>query len=261
MLDFFVAVVLILSVIWGYLRGFLYDLLGLVALIVAFVGSAPFGENLGGALARNSAMSAGTAYVVVRVVAGVLIYVSLKISAVVANRKFGKTERGVTRRWNRNLGALGGLLSGLVTVLIVLFLADAVVKAFPESTNALVRVAEGSRFRRMVSSFNPADRFLLTDALRLIQAARDDPEVRRRLREDPHIQRILQNETLQRALRDEDLQRAIESDDYGQVLRNENLRAVLSDRELVEELLSEETQRAMRSAIEGAPEEEEQPES
>jgi len=259
MLDFFVALVLILSVIWGYLRGFLYDLLGLVGLVVAYVGSAPFGESLAGALARNSAMSAGTAYVVARVVAGVLIYISLKISATVANRKFGKTETGVTRRWNRNLGALGGLLSGLAMVLILLFLADAVAKAFPESTSAFVRTAERSRLRRMVSGFNPADRFLLTDTLRLMQAARDDPEVKRRLREDPHIQAIVQDETLQRVLQDEELQSAVERGDYAEALRNEHVREVLSDRELMHELLSEETQRAIRDAIEGEPEEKGEP--
>ncbi len=255
MLDFVAVVVVLLSVVWGYLRGFLYDLLGLVALVVAYVGSAPFGESLGGALARNTGLTGGTAYVVARVGAGLLIYISLKISATLANRKFGQTEMGVTRRWNRNLGALGGLLGGLVVVLILLLVADTAVKAFPESENAFVRVAERSRLREMVSRFNPAEQFLLTDTLRLMHVAREDPEVAERLREDAHIQAILQHETLQRLLEDEDLEAAIRRGDYGRVLRHEGMRELLRDRELMELLLSEETQRAMREAME--PEEEE----
>ncbi|MFO8008715.1 MAG: CvpA family protein, partial [Candidatus Brocadiia bacterium] len=210
MADFLLVLVIVLSTIWGYFRGALYNLLGLVALVVAVVGSAPFGGPLGGLLARRWDVSAGPSYLLGRLAAGVLIFASLRVSAWAINRKFGKTRLGVTHRWNRNLGALVGALSGFVTVLIILFVADSIVKAFPEQEGRLVGMARASGLRRMVTDVNPADRFLLTDVLRLLRIARQDPEVTRKLRQRPEIREILEHPDFRRVAQNEELVQAME---------------------------------------------------
>ncbi len=259
MIDLFIVVVLGFSVLWGYLRGALYDLLGLGALVVAYVGSAPFGRSLGALLGRQWDMSPGSAYVGGRVLAGFLIYVSLKVCATVANRKFGRTKSGVTRRWNRNLGALGGLLFGLLTCLILLFLMDAVYKALPESSNPLLRAVGRSGFRGAVADHNPADKYLVTDALKLVRKAREDPEALERLAEDERIQQLLNDPAVRAAAEDSELAEAVENRQLDRMLRNESLQKVLSDEELLRKLLSPEVRAAVRDAINPPPGEEEKP--
>jgi uncharacterized membrane protein required for colicin V production len=236
MFTFGVIIVLLLTVTWGYLRGALHDVLGLAALAVAYLVSEPFGRTLGERLAQHPATSAASAYVIARVSAGLAIYISLKVSAAVANRLFGQDEAGVTRPWNRNLGALLGLAYGLALVLIVLFFADSLHKA--GSQNAFVQAASGSWLGRRVSTHNPADRFLLTDLLRLLRTAREDPVVLERLRQDPRVQALLDDPTLKAVLEDRDLVEALHAGQFGKVFSNPHLKALLADKQLLHRIVS-----------------------
>jgi len=184
MIDVFIVVVIVLSALWGYLRGFLYDLLGLAALIVAWVGSEPLAVPVGRIIAPHTSLSAGATYVVARLIGGVAIYASLKVVTTVVDRHWGKTKEGGARRWNRNLGAMAGLVSGVVTALLLLILADSFVKAYPEREGVLIDAVRRSGLRQQVTTRNPADRYFVTDALRLIRAQREDPELARRMGEN-----------------------------------------------------------------------------
>ncbi|MGD2175448.1 MAG: hypothetical protein PVJ27_08600, partial [Candidatus Brocadiaceae bacterium] len=66
MLDFFCLFVVVLSTFWGYLRGALWDLLSLFSLLAAYLGSAPLGQSLGGAIARRWGLAGGASYIVAR---------------------------------------------------------------------------------------------------------------------------------------------------------------------------------------------------
>ncbi len=190
-----------------------------------------------------------------------LIFASLRVSAWAVNRKFGKTKLGVTHRWNRNLGAVVGALSGLVTVLVILFVADSVVKAFPEREGRLLGLARSSGLRRMVTDMNPADRFLLTDVLRLLRAARRDPEVTRKLRQRPEIRELLEDPDFRRVAQDEELVRAMDQQDFGRVLRDDDFQRLLANEELIGRLFSREVRTAVREVVEEAKASEEEPES
>jgi len=248
-IDVFIILGLFLSVLYGYLRGALYHLLGLLAMVTAYAGSAAFGEGLGGCIARHWGTSASGGYVAARVITGILIYVSLKIGAGVANRRLGKTELGVTRRWNRHLGAACGLLWGVGVALVVLFVLDSVARALPEDSNAFLNAARQSKFRRLVSGINPADRLLLTDGLSLLRRARDDPQAFRRLADTPQVREILEEPAIRNVLDDQGLRTAMESKDLAAILNNENLRALLGDRDLMRRLVSPETRAALREAM------------
>ena len=242
-----VTIVLLLSITWGYLRGALRDVLGLAALLVAYLASEPFGRTLGVWIAGHWQTAAGRAYILARVGAGLAIYVSLKISAAVANRRFGQDETGVTRPWNRNLGAVLGLVYGLVLVLIVVFLADSMHKAGIQG--GFVDSVSKSWIDQRLSPYNPADRFLLTDVLTLLQKARQDPDVLQRLRQDPTVQAIMDKDDVRAVLDDQDLAEAIRNGDVRQVLENEHLKRLLQDKELMRQVLSPEVRKAIRDAV------------
>jgi uncharacterized membrane protein required for colicin V production len=253
MFTLIVIIVLLLSTLWGFLRGALRDVLGLAALMVAYIVSEPFGRTIGEWLAGRYRLSAGGAYVLARVGAGLAIYVSLKVSAAVANRRFGEDETGVTRHWNRNLGAALGLLYGLVLVLIVVFMADSLHKAGMQG--GFVDMVSNSWIDRSLSPYNPADKFLLTDTLALLRKARQDPAVLERLHQDPAIRALMDRPDVRAVLDDRDLAEAIRNGDLPRVLQNENLKKLLEDKELMRRLLSPEVRKAIRDAVQKSREE------
>ncbi len=238
MVDIIAILVIAVSVMWGYLRGALRNLLTLGALVAAYVGSAQFGQPLGKMLVQNFDFSSGTAYVLARLGAGLAIFISLMIAADMADRIFGKTEQGITRRWNRRLGAAAGLATGAATVLVGLILLDAFYKAFPESRDGFLRIAEGSKLRALVSSHNPADRYLLTDMLRLLRAAQDDPVVLERLRERQEVRQLLDEPKIAAVLSDEALVEDLREHRYHEALRDEDLRRLMSDTDVLRRLIS-----------------------
>jgi hypothetical protein len=210
--------------------------------------------------------SNGLTYAAGRGVAALLIYISLQISGHIADRKFGRNRVGVTRRWNRNLGALGGALSGALLVVLLLFVLDAIVMAFPDGSGGFIESARSSQARRWISGINPAHRFMVTDVLKLLRVAQDDPErVRDLLSEHPTVQQtveeVRQDAEVQRVLNDAELMAAIEEFRVGDILGNENLRMLLQDSELLRKLLSEEMRAAVRdvaAAAENAEEDEDE---
>jgi hypothetical protein len=252
MVDAVIALLLLTMTLWGYLRGGFYDLLGLAALVVAYAGSVPFAEPVGSALAGTLGLSMGVAYVLGRVAAGLLIFVSLKVSAMVLNRTLGQTPEGVNRPWNRNLGATIGFVTGLVIVLVLVFLADGLYKAFPDSSSGFIHAARRSHIRRLLSPYNPADRFLVTDVLRLIRVAREDPAVLEALGRDERIRTVMQDPAIRAVAEDRELMQAISDRELGQVLKNENLRNLLDNKELLGKVLSPDVRQAIRDAMEAS---------
>jgi uncharacterized membrane protein required for colicin V production len=249
MFTIVVIVVLLLCVLWGYLRGALRNVLGLAAFTIAYFASAPFGNSLGAWMAGHWQLSAGSGYILGRCGAGLAIYVSLQISARLANRRFGQDETGVTRAWNRNLGALMGLAYGLALVLVVVFLADSLHKAGVRS--GFVQGVSGSWLDRQVSAYNPADRFMLTDTLKLLRDARDDPRALERLRQQPQVQALLDRPDVRAVLEDKGLAEAIQEGNYSRVLSNPRLGALLKDREFMRQVFSPQLRQAVQQAQKG----------
>jgi uncharacterized membrane protein required for colicin V production len=242
-----VITVLLVSIARGFVRGALRDVLGLAALAMAWVASEPFARGLGPWLAAHWGMPAGVAYIAARVGAGLAVYVSLTVSATVANRCFGQDETGVTAPWNRNLGAVLGLVYGLALVLIAVFLTDSLHKAGIQG--GFVQSVSDSWLGRYLSPYNPADRFLLTDTLKLLRQAQDDPEVIQRLRQEPAVQALLEKPDFRAVLDDRELADAIRNKDYARVVKNPNLQNLLKDTELMRQVLSPQVRDAIRKAV------------
>jgi len=130
---------------------------------------------------------------------------------------------------------------------------DSLLKVFPEAGGSFVESARNSSFRRLVSGFNPADRFLVTDCLRLLRVARQDPEVLRRLSEREEVRELLEHPDVQAVLTDESLHRAVAEGRLDEVFGNANLKRLLGNADLRRRMLSPELRAALTQALrEGA---------
>ncbi|GAG28003.1 unnamed protein product, partial [marine sediment metagenome] len=162
MIDFVVVLIVLAFVMVGYLRGILHEALSVLALTVAYLASAALAGPLAAVALRLRDMSPGMAYTMGRILGGVLIFGSLLVAVRLADKRIGRTKRGVVVPWNRHFGALAGLLFGLGVSFCILCLADALYKAYPDAEARWAKAARGSRFRTWVESINPADRLLIT---------------------------------------------------------------------------------------------------
>ena len=253
MFDALFVAIIFVAAVRGYVRGVLADVFGLAALLIAYLPSAPLAPLLMRWLLAAANWPASLAYLACRLAAGLVIYLVVSGGARAMARKLGSTDEGRLLGWNRALGALVGLGSGLLLALIVLFLADAGLKVYPEASGWAADAARDSVLRRRVSAVNPADTFLVTDVLRLLRAVRENPQVIERLRDDPQMRRLMEQESFQRLLSDEQLATALRSGRVHEVVASEEFRRLLADKELRKMALSPETRRALENVLGGPP--------
>jgi hypothetical protein len=232
----------------GLVRGILHEALMVAALGVAYAASGALAGPVGGVIAGRGWLEPGAAHVAGRVLGGIAIFLSLSVAVRLADRRLGRTPRGVVVAWNRNLGALAGFVFGALLAFCVLCLVDAVWKAAPESEGRWARAARDSYLRRLVSPINPADRFLVTDSLKLVRGAQEDPEALHGLRQRPVFRRLVRHPTVQAILQDEELMEAIRRRDVARVGRDEKIHRLLSDPEVRELIFSEEMRRVLRES-------------
>ncbi len=249
MLDFVVLLVVFLCAFRGYQRGAIRNVLELLALVIAWFASGPLWFVAGNLLIAEAGWSHTIGYLVGRLIAGCVIYVPLLVGAWYVDRRIGRTPEGAVRDWNRGLGTSFGLLAGIIFGLFVLFLADAVVQGFPESPGTLIGIARRSFLRKTVARVNPARRFMVTDVLELLSAAKRDPKVLERLARDPQIRALTEHPTLRALQDDPEFAAALKDRRIGDVLQNEKLGALLSDKELLAAIVSPETRTAIREAV------------
>jgi uncharacterized membrane protein required for colicin V production len=261
MVDLLAVSIVLAFTLVGFLRGILRQALSVAAVLTAYLASAVLAAPLAALVLRSHEMSSAMAYMVGRFIGGALIFISLSLAVRVADKRFGRTRYGVLRPWNRNIGALAGLLFGLVLAFSMLCVLDAAWKAMPGSKSPLVRAAEGSRFRTWITAHNPADRLLITDSLKFARIVRSNPKAMSKLQDKPEIQELFNDPAIQRVVNDEELMRQIEeavkANDPAQLLKiagNENIRNLLADSDLRRKLLSPEVRTAIAEATREAEE-------
>ncbi len=254
MVDLVAIAIVMLCALVGYMRGGLVGVLSLIALVLAFVVSAPVGPAVAGIIASRTQWPVVATYLAGRMAAFAFVYMLLMVPTLILARKLGQTEWGEVRGWNRLLGGVSGLISGLLLAVVLLLLIDVVLKVMPEVTTGPAAWAHASVLRKWASPHNPADRFLVTDVLRLLRAAREDPAVLDRLREQPYVQQLLEQPDFRAVREDEGLARAIQKRDIEAIIKDENLRRVLANSELRAQVLAPEMRLAIQQAIGQPPE-------
>ena len=249
MLDIIVLLVMFICTLRGYQRGVVRNVLELLAFAVAWVASVPLWFIAGKPLMLWAGWSYTASYLVGRLIVGAAIYVPLLFAAIYLDRRLGRTREGGVRDWNKAFGAAFGLMVGIALGFVLLFLADALVQAFPEKGGTVMWAARRSILRRVVGRANPARRFMVTDVMELLHVAKRDPEVLERLMSDPRIRQLLTNPTLRKLQDDDSFADNLKAGRIAQALSNENLQAVLADKELRADILSPETRSAIQAAI------------
>jgi len=249
MLDVLVIIVVLAFVGIGYLSGILHEGLTICALAFSYFASASLEGPIGALVLSVGWPGPAMAYTLGRVLGGVLIYVSLRVAIHIADRRFGRTRQGVLQPWNRNLGAFAGLLFGLGLGCCILCIADAAYKACPECEGRWAKAAQASALRKLVAPYNPADRLLVTDSLKLIRLAKDRPARLEELRQTDLIRKLIDHPTIQEILADAELMDAIHARDVKRVARDEKIHALLKDRELRRMIFSEEVRAALRETL------------
>ncbi|NLW50133.1 MAG: hypothetical protein GXY85_04720 [Candidatus Brocadiaceae bacterium] len=252
--DLIVVLVVVLLALRGYSRGAIFSLLGLVALAAAWVLSGLLGGPVAAAVGGWLAWSPGVAYLASRLVLCVMIYLPLALLALAVDRRLRAAESETLHAFNRGVGAACGLAWGLVTAFVLLAVADVWVKALPDAGGFFAQSARKSALRKAVGRANPADRFFVTDALKLLRAARRDPEVLKRLSADPRVRPLLEHPDLQTVVEDDELAARIREDPFAAITQDERIGRLLGNRELRRLILSAETLAAVRQASEGGAE-------
>ncbi|MHC4479492.1 MAG: CvpA family protein, partial [Planctomycetota bacterium] len=209
MFDLILMAMVLLAILRGYMRGALQQVLQVAALLAAYPASIPAGALIRPILMRSAGWSVGFSYCVGRVAGGLVVYLILTVALGVVDRRFLRPKLDRFHGWNRVLGAPLGLAWGLLVFFVVVFLADVAVKILPAASGRIPSSVRESVFRRWASSFNPADRFLVTDVLRAVRAARRDPALRERLAQNEEVRKVLDHPDFQALLEDEELVAAL----------------------------------------------------
>jgi len=257
MLDLLVVICVLIFALIGFLRGILHEALMAGALIVTYLVSADLSSPFTAGVLAASSAPAGTAYTIGRLAAGIVAFFSLAAAARIADKRIGRTRRGYLLPWNRNLGLLAGLVFGVLVAFCGLCVADAFYKAYPESQGGWTKFVGNSVSRAWVSPFNPADRLLLTDSLKLLRVAADDPDKLDELRQREAVAKLLDHPKIKDILDDPELMEAIGSRDIRRVAVDEKVRALLEDEELRRLMFSAEMREAMHEFMQEQEEESE----
>ncbi len=262
MLDVLVIVIVLVFALLGFLRGILHGGLMIGALVLAYFASAALQTPLGGVVRSLHLVPSGLAFPVGRAVGGLLVFVSLAFAAHLADKRIGRTRQGMVVSWNRNLGALVGMLFGAGLSFCILCSADAFYKAYPDSEGWWTKRAGESQLRKLVTPINPADRWLLTDSLKLVRQVKEHPEKVGEVGENEVFQKLMDAPVIKAILDDEDLMDAFGRRDLKRIASDKKVRDLLSDPELRKLMFSEEMRAALKEIVEAEePSGEQEPEA
>jgi len=245
MIDVLVLIILAGFLFWGYEKGVLSAAMTLAAMVVAAFVSAYLAPGVAGYL---TGLEPTARYPVARVGSLLVAWISLRISGRVIARRYGRTERGEVRLWNRRIGGLAGLISGLTVVLIVLSVLDTYVQVAPDEEGRLAVWARGSFLRRVVHPFNPLNKPPLDVLVTLVVRARKDPAVIEKLAEDERVRQIREHPAIQAMLQDKDLMATLREGRVEEFIRHQKVRNAWDDPDLHAMLASNELRQAIKDA-------------
>ncbi|MFP4029364.1 MAG: CvpA family protein [Candidatus Brocadiia bacterium] len=258
MLDFFVIIIILGFAGIGYLRGILRESLTVGALIVSYFAGAVLAPPFAELVMLIRPLNPGVAYAIGRAAGGLLAFFSLAVTARIADQRIGRGSQGIPVFWNRFLGLLGGFGLGCGLAIFLLCVADALEKAYPASDSWQVRVARKSRLANLVSAYNPADRLLLIDYVRLLNEVSSDPNSVEELKQEDMFRQLLERDLIQEILADDELMEAIRTRELAEVARDPRIRQLLRDEELREIMFSPEMKEAVRRYGENADKEQDE---
>ncbi|HET6894841.1 MAG TPA: CvpA family protein [Candidatus Baltobacteraceae bacterium] len=118
--DIVIGAILLVALLKGYKRGFIMELAGAIALLLAFITPWFYGGVFDGPLQHWAHLSAGSAHIVGMFAVGVLTYIAIMLLARAVNIV---SKLPILGLGNALAGGAVGLLKGAAAVWVVLYIA------------------------------------------------------------------------------------------------------------------------------------------
>lgn len=227
-LDLIVIGVVLLFALAGALRGFLWQLIQLLAVVVGVVAAKALGAALGGPVSRASGLPPTLGVVVASALVFGAVYLALSVVARLVRRRFKHTVAGAV---DRSLGALVGASKGA----LLAWLALSALVFFDQPgahAGSLVYRPVGSDAASVARRYNALQLLhpglfarmhklaaLVTDPERAARRLADDPELRE-LAADPRLALVSQTPGLRDAFR---------RGDFFRLVRDPHVRELVAD--------------------------------
>ena len=234
-LDMIVIGIVLLFGLLGLLSGLISQVVGILALVAAWFLSRPAGKIVGDYLAHHSQLSPSSTYVVGCFIAGVAIFVAIKLGYFVISRMMPKGEGGANMV-NKLLGGLFGAAKAFAVAYLLLCLVAGFPQHFEKHKPDLSAMLKGSQMERLIGSWNPVTDSKLLGSIRCLQRISNNPEAIEELKADPRIKEFLGvvKRKLSEVTKDKATLRRIEAGDTAVLMRAENLLRLVKDPEVVQ---------------------------
>ena len=190
-IDLIVLGGVVLFGLLGLITGFLSQLFSIAALTAAWFLSRPAGAVVADFIRARSDTGESTAYVLGRLIAGLVIFMAAKILFHVVNHFVGKAP-GSIKATNRMLGGLFGGAKAFIIAWILLCLVAALPELFQRKKPDVRAMLQGSLMNRAVEAYNPAKESRIVVATRgLVKMLTQDPRSLERLKDNPEVAELI----------------------------------------------------------------------
>jgi uncharacterized membrane protein required for colicin V production len=225
-LDVVFLLILLVCILYGIISGFLRQLVPMVALIIGVVAAWLASYALD-QLLHKGVVSAKVLQLIISTAVFFVVYflVRRKGKRMVKARAVAYSEGIEDRLW----GGLFGLLKGIVTILIVIWIFDCLGEGLLANHKRAAKLWNESRLvywarrNNMIANIGPMRQ------LRGFFISLQYPASRKLLEEQPAYERMIQNLNYQAFKNDDSLSKAISGGRWAVVVRNSHLRALLAD--------------------------------
>jgi len=228
MIDGIVLGLILLSAIFGLLRGIVSQIMALIGLVAAYFLAAPWSYRVAAVVQTGLGCSRFMAEKASIFLVGVVIYIAFRLAG------FGMEKLIVNRvRELWKLNRLGGAVLGAVksTALIaVVFCFLALVP--PSIMGSWFPKLFESRTYRLAARLNPMANQGWLDQMRRFRSTVVHPKRGLKIRGDQQMGELLARHGLESALNDRRFLEALEQGDYEGLRSNEQLEKLMSDAEL-----------------------------
>lgn len=243
-MDLTILIVVLIFGILGYLKGIVKQALDLVAIVLAYLLSAPVAQKITqdfvskrqdspDLVQEAQSLAPTVVYVTSRLITGLVVYIILRIVFRFLNRRLGFDQQGGMKPWNKKWGALLGGVKGLIAMFIFLCIVDGWPQAFAGKRPDLHAGLKESHAEWFVSELNPVRRFGIAERTRLLRLALKDPEAWEAAQDDPTVRPILEHPSVKQLMEDPEFVEAAQNRDLKAIFKNPNFKALFKDEELM----------------------------
>ena len=236
-MDLIVAGAVLVFAVIGFAKGFIAQVLSILALTVAWLVSRALGKTIAGILAQNSEHPSSSAYVLGSFLALLIVYAGIKL-IIHYTCKFLRGKSTDLNLVNRLFGAFFGGSKAFAVAWVILCIIAAFPTRFRDKSPDLHAMLQSSRMGALVEKWNPVSNARITDSFRSLEKAAHDPEALQRMKRNPELANVLSlmESKLKAEVKDPEMKKRIQQGDISALMRVDKLWKVLRDPEVAQAL-------------------------